>query len=89
MGATYHLCPKREWFASSEKLDGVLVSFDNGHTCQIEGIGIVCIKLFDRVIRAKKYEVCTLVSEEFDFGWNFESAEPKRDSSRRYSQDVQ
>jgi len=36
-GATYHVCPKREWFASFEKLDGDLVSFDNGHTCQIEG----------------------------------------------------
>ena len=24
MSATYHVCPKREWFASFEKLDGGL-----------------------------------------------------------------
>ena len=25
VGATYHVCPKREWFSSFEKLDGGLV----------------------------------------------------------------
>jgi len=48
------VCPKQEWFASFEKLDGGLVSFGNGHTCQIEGIGTVRIKLFDEMIRELK-----------------------------------
>jgi len=31
MDATYHVCPKRERFASFEKLDGGFVSFGDGH----------------------------------------------------------
>jgi len=54
MSAIYHVCPKWEWFASFEKLDVGLVSFDNRHTCQIEGICIVRIKLFDGMIREMK-----------------------------------
>jgi len=38
MGATYHVCPKQEWFARFEKLDGGLMSFGDGHTCHIERI---------------------------------------------------
>ena len=45
-GATYHICPKREWFTSFEKLDEGLVSLEGRHICQNEGIGIG-IKLFD------------------------------------------
>ena len=52
--ATYHVCLKREWFASFEKLDEGLVSFDDGHTCQIEGICTVRIKLFDAMISELK-----------------------------------
>jgi len=52
--ATYHICSKREWFASFRKLDRGLVSFDNRHTCQIEVIGTVHIKLFDEMIRELK-----------------------------------
>jgi len=43
-----------EGFANFENLDGGLVSFDNGHKCQIEGICIVRIKLFDRMVRELK-----------------------------------
>ena len=50
-GATYHVCPKRKWFASFRKLDGDLLTFNDGQTCQTEGIGTVCIKLFDEMIR--------------------------------------
>ena len=53
-GATYHVCPKKEWFASFEKLDEDLVSLRDGHTCQIEEIGTIRIKLFDRMIRELK-----------------------------------
>ena len=47
-------CPKRESFASFEKQDGGLVMFDDGHTCHIEGIGTVRIKLSDGMIRELK-----------------------------------
>ena len=30
------------------------MTFSEGHTCQIEGIGTVCIKLFDDMIRELK-----------------------------------
>ena len=49
-GATYHVHPKREWFASFENLDRGLVSLGDGHAYQIERIGTVCIKLFDGMI---------------------------------------
>ena len=39
---------------SFEKLNGGLVSFGNIHTCQIERIGTVHIKLFDGIIRELK-----------------------------------
>jgi len=43
-----------EKFASFEKLDRGLVSLKNGHTCQIEGICTVHIKLFDEMVRELK-----------------------------------
>ena len=61
------------------------MSLINGHTCQIERISTVHIKLFDGMIREQKD---VRYVQEFDFGWNFESARPKRDSWRRRSQDV-
>ena len=39
----YHICPKRELFASFEKLDGGIMSFGDGLICCIEGIGTVCV----------------------------------------------
>jgi len=54
MGAIYHVRPKRECFASFEKLDGGLMSLGDGHTCQIKGIGTVHIKLFDEMMRKLK-----------------------------------
>ena len=53
-GATYHVCPKRKRFTSFEKLDGGLLTFDDGHTYQIEGICIVHIKLSDGTVRELK-----------------------------------
>jgi len=41
-------------FASFSKLDGGLVSLGDGHTCQIEEIGTVRIKLFNGMIRELK-----------------------------------
>ena len=51
MSATYYICPKRELFCCSEKLDIGLVSFGDRYTCQIEGIGTVRIKLSDGIVR--------------------------------------
>jgi len=53
-GATYHVCPKREWSASFEKLDGYLLTFGVGHTYQIKGIGTTRVKLFDGMIKELK-----------------------------------
>ena len=41
-GATYHICPKREWFSSFEELErGDVVLMGNDHVCPIGGIGSV------------------------------------------------
>ena len=53
-GATYHVCPKRKWFASFEKLDESLVSFDNGRICYMEEIDTARIKLSDGMVRKLK-----------------------------------
>ena len=50
-GATYHVCPKREWFSSFENIDGGVVFMGNDHTCQMVGIGIVRMKMFDGAVR--------------------------------------
>ena len=49
--------------ASFEKIVGGLVTFDDGHTCQIEGIGIVCIKLSDGMLSELKDVRCTSVEK--------------------------
>ena len=54
-GCYHHACPKRESFASFEKLDRGLVSFSDGHTCHMEGISIVRIKLSDGIVREMKH----------------------------------
>jgi len=60
------------------------VTFDDGHTCQIEEITTVRTKLFDK--RVKRCEVCASFEKEFDFSWRFGGAEPKkRDSWKRCS----
>ena len=51
MGPAYHI-----WFASFQKLDRGLVSFGDGHTCQIEEIGTARIKLFDGMVKEFKDE---------------------------------
>ena len=46
-GATYHVCPNRDWFFSFEKLDGCSVVMGDDHPCNMEGIGTIHIKMFD------------------------------------------
>ena len=49
--ATYHICPKREWFSSLEKLNSGVIIMGNDAACQMVGIGTVRIKMFDGVVR--------------------------------------
>jgi len=54
MGVTYHACSEREWFASFKKLDGGLMSFDDSHTCHMEEIGTIRIKMSDVMLKKLK-----------------------------------
>ena len=38
-GATYHVCPNRDWFFIFEKLDGCFVFMGDDRSCNMEGIG--------------------------------------------------
>ena len=51
-GATYHICPRRDWFSSFQELErGDFVLMGNDHKCSIGGIGTVRIRMSDGVIR--------------------------------------
>ena len=50
-GATYHVCPNRNWFFSFEKLDGYSFVRGDNRPCHMEGIGIVLVKMFDEMVR--------------------------------------
>ena len=50
-GATYHVCPNRDWFSSFEKLDGYFVV---DHPCNIEEMGTVRIKMDNVIVRELK-----------------------------------
>ena len=51
--ATYHVCPKRDWFDSFEKLDGSLVHMDDS-TCNMDEVDTIFIKIFDGMVRGRK-----------------------------------
>ena len=59
-GATYHICPKRKRFSNFEKLDGGVVIMRNDDACQMVGIDIVWIKMFDGVITRDLTDVSLL-----------------------------
>ena len=48
------MCPNRDWFSSFEKLDGCSLVMGDDHPCNMEGIGIIQIKMFDGMIRELK-----------------------------------
>ena len=52
-GATYHVCPNRNWFSSFEKLDGYgcFVIMGDDRQCNMTGIGTVHIKMFNGMVR--------------------------------------
>ena len=37
-GATYHVCPNKDWFSNFEKLDGCAVVMDDDRPCNMEGM---------------------------------------------------
>jgi len=53
-GATYHVCPNRDWFSSFEKLDGCFVVMGDDRPCNMEGLSTVYIKMFDGMVREFK-----------------------------------
>ena len=52
--ATYHVCPNRAWFSKFEKLDGCYTVMGDDHPCNIEGIGTVCVKMVNGIVRELK-----------------------------------
>jgi len=44
------MCPNRDWFSSFEKLDGRSVVMGDDHPYNVEGIGTICIKMFDGIV---------------------------------------
>nr|ABA91380.1 retrotransposon protein, putative, Ty1-copia subclass [Oryza sativa Japonica Group] len=48
---TYHMCPNRDWFATYEAVQGGTVLMGDDTPCEVAGIGIVQIKMFDGCIR--------------------------------------
>ena len=52
--ATYHVCPNKDWFSNFEKLDRCSVIMGDNRLCNMEGIGTIQIKMFDRMVREFK-----------------------------------
>ena len=46
-GSTYHICLKRELFASIEEMDGGLISMGDDHTRQMIGKDTFHIRMYD------------------------------------------
>ncbi|CAM8929401.1 unnamed protein product [Rhodiola kirilowii] len=46
-GASYHICPCREWFSTYEQIDGGNVSMANSDVCKAVGIGLIRIRTHD------------------------------------------
>ena len=46
-GASYHICPRREWFTTYEQIDGGNVSMANSVVCKAVGIGSIKIRTHD------------------------------------------
>jgi len=53
-GSTYHICHRRELYASFKELDGDLMSMGDDYTCQLVGKGTIRIKMYDGTMRVLK-----------------------------------
>ncbi|CAO2834822.1 unnamed protein product [Amaranthus hypochondriacus] len=47
LGASYHICPRREWFTTYAQIDGGNVSMANTAVCKAVGIGSIKIRTHD------------------------------------------
>ena len=50
IGATYHVCPNKNFFSSFEKLDGCFSIIGDDHSCKVEGICTIYVKMFDGIV---------------------------------------
>ncbi|XP_069151791.1 uncharacterized protein [Solanum lycopersicum] len=46
-GASYHICPRREWFTTYEQVDGGSISMANSSVCKVVGTGSIKIRTHD------------------------------------------
>ncbi|KAH9684519.1 Integrase catalytic domain-containing protein [Citrus sinensis] len=53
-GATYHLCPIKEWFTDFRNLESGVVVMGNDQPCRTIGIGTIRLKIFDGMVRELK-----------------------------------
>ncbi|KAH9733926.1 retrovirus-related pol polyprotein from transposon TNT 1-94-like protein [Citrus sinensis] len=53
-GATYHLCPIKEWFTDFRNLESSAVVMGNDQPCRTMGLGTIRLKMFDRMVRELK-----------------------------------
>jgi len=53
-GSTYHICPRRNLFASFKELDGGLMTMGDGHVCQLVSKSTVRIRMYDGTLRKLK-----------------------------------
>ncbi|KAH9665312.1 hypothetical protein KPL70_020298 [Citrus sinensis] len=53
-GATYHLCPIKEWFTDFRNLESGAVMMGNNQPCRTMGIGTIRLKMFDGMVRELK-----------------------------------
>ncbi|KAG8479376.1 hypothetical protein CXB51_029148 [Gossypium anomalum] len=50
-GYTFHMSPCRDWFTTYETVSECVVLMRNNASCKIAGVGMIKVKMFDRVIR--------------------------------------
>ena len=48
------MCPNKDWFSRFEKLDGYSVVMGDDRLCNMEGISMVHIKMFDGMVQELK-----------------------------------
>ena len=49
-GATFHMCPHKNWFATYKQTSGTVYLGDD-NPLEVEGIGNIKLKMFDDIIR--------------------------------------
>ncbi|OAE23382.1 hypothetical protein AXG93_1660s1410 [Marchantia polymorpha subsp. ruderalis] len=50
-GCTYHMTHNKHWLSDYQELNEMKVLMSNNHSCLVVGIGSVCIKMVDVVVR--------------------------------------